>query len=93
MVLLIIYSKPKKCYYYFAVKSMLELCSSKWLKNKKVVINNNNSSFQNSLNDAFNCYNIKTDPERISKVSLFIRQYNWKGMEFLSHHEYRKQFE
>ena len=64
MVLLIIYNKPKKCYYCFAVKSMLELYSSEWLKNKKAVINNNNSSFQNALNDALNCYNIKTDPER-----------------------------
>ena len=93
MVLLIIYSKPKKCYYYFAAKSMLELCSSEWLKNKKAVINNNNSSFQNALNDALNCYNIKTDPERITKIKSFIKQYNWKGIEFPSHQEHRKKFE
>ena len=93
MVLLIIYSKPKKCYYYFAAKSMLELCSSEWLKNKKAVINNNNSSFQNALNDALNCYNIKTDPERVTTIKSFIKQYNWKGIEFLSHQEHRKKLE
>ena len=47
--------------------------------------NNDNNSFQNALNDALNCYNIETDPERISNIEPFIKQYNWKGIKFPSH--------
>ena len=67
--------EAQKCYY-FVVKSMLELYSFEWLKNKKGAINNNNNSFQNALNDAMSCYNIKNDPERISNIEPFIKQYN-----------------
>ena len=82
----------EKCYY-FPVKSILKLYSSEWLKNKKASISNDNNSFQNALNDAFNCYNIESNPERISNIEPFIKQYNWKGIEFTSHKKDWKKFE
>ena len=39
-------------YYYFAVKSKLEIYSSEWLRSKKESINNEDNLFQNGLNDA-----------------------------------------
>ena len=38
-------------YYYFAVKSKLELCSSAWLRSKKESITDEDNCFQNPLND------------------------------------------
>ena len=64
---------------------MLELYSFEWLKNKKAAINNDNNSFQNALNYALSCYNIKNDPERISNTEPFITQNNWKDIKFPSH--------
>ena len=37
----------KKCCY-FTVESLLELYSSKWLKNKKAATNNDDNCFQNA---------------------------------------------
>ena len=76
--------EAEKCYY-FAVKSMLELHSSEWLKNKKATIIHDDNCFQNALTDALNCQNIKTDPERISNIKPFINQYNWKEIYSPSH--------
>ena len=84
--------EAEKCYY-FAVKSMLELHSSEWLKNKKATIIHDDNCFQNALTDALNCQNIKTDPERISNIKPFINQYNWKEINFLSHQKVWKTFE
>ena len=61
-------------YYYFAVKSKLELYSSKWLRNKKESITNENNCFQNALDDALNYQTIKANPERISKLKAYINQ-------------------
>ena len=72
---LMINDRIKKCYY-FAVKSILQLYSSEWLKNKKEAIINGDNCFQNALNDALGCLNIKTDPERISNIEPFVNQYN-----------------
>ena len=69
----------------FCVKRILEVYSSEWLKDKKDAKNNDNNSFQNALNDALNCYNIETNPERISNIEPFIKQYKWKGIKFPSH--------
>ena len=69
----------------FCVKCILEVYSSEWLKDKKDAKNNDNNSFQNALNDALNCYNIETNPERISNIEPFIKQYKWKGIKFPSH--------
>ena len=41
-------------YYYFTVKSKLELYSSEWLRSKKESISNEDNCFQNALNDALN---------------------------------------
>ena len=39
------------------------------------------------------CYNIKNDPERISNIEPFIKQYNWIDIKFSSHQEHWKKFE
>ena len=39
-------------YYYFAVKSKLELYSSEWLRSKKESITNEDNCFQNAPNDS-----------------------------------------
>ena len=39
-------------FYYFTVKSKLELYSSEWLRNKKEAITNKDNRFQKALNDS-----------------------------------------
>ena len=73
--------KAKRCYY-FAVKSLLELNSFKWLRSKKAAITNSNNCFQNALNDALNYQNIERSPQRISKIQPYISKYNWKRIKF-----------
>ena len=80
-------------YYYFAVKSKLELCSSEWLRSKKESITNEDNCFQNALNDSLDYQTIKTHPERISKLKPYINQYNWKDIKFPSDKEDWKKFE
>ena len=46
-------------YYYFEVKSKLELYSSEWLRNKKESITNEDNCFQNALNDSLDHQRIK----------------------------------
>ena len=84
--------EAEKCYY-LAVKSMLELYSSEWLKNKKAAIIDGDNCFHNALTDALNHQNIKTDLERISNIKPFINQYNWKEIDFPSHQKDQKKFE
>ena len=53
--------------------------SPEWLKNKKAPIrseNNDDKCFQYALTVALNYEQIKKDPQRISKIKLFIDQYN-----------------
>ena len=50
-------------YYYFALKSKLELYLSEWLRSKKESITNKNNLFQNALNDALDYQRIKKDPQ------------------------------
>ena len=66
---------------YIAVKNLLELYSSEWLRCKKAAIINGNSDFQNALNEALNYQSIETHPERISKIKPYISKYNLKGIE------------
>ena len=68
--------------YYFAVKNLSEINSLGWLKGKKEAIINNDNSFQNALDEALNYQNIKTNPERISKLKPYINKYNWEGINF-----------
>ena len=49
--------------------------SPKWLKDKKATINpknNDNNCFQYALTAALNYQNIKSNPERISKIELLL---------------------
>ena len=69
-------------YYYFAVKNLSEWNFSGWLTAKKEATINNDNSFQNALDDALNYQNIKTNPERISKLKPYINKYNWEGIDF-----------
>ena len=53
--------------------------SSKWLKHKKVTINPKNKDhkcFKHTVAVALNHEQIKSHPERISKIKAFIHQYN-----------------
>ena len=68
--------EAKNCYYYFAIKKLSEINSLGWLICKKEAIINNNSSFQNVLDDASKYQNIKTNPERMSKLKPYINKYN-----------------
>ena len=71
--------------YYDLNKISLRRCGSyidspQWLKTKKATINpknNNDKCFQYALTVALNYEQIKSHPQRISKVNPFIDQYNW----------------
>ena len=80
-------------YYYFAVKSELELYSSEWFRSKKESITNGNNCFQNALDAALDYQRIKKDPQEISELKPYINQYNWKDIKFPSDKEDWKKFE
>ena len=70
--------------------------SPKWSNNKKVTINlknNDDKRFQYAVTVALNYKNIAKDSQRISKIMLFIDQYNWRGIDFPSHKKNCKKFE
>ena len=53
----------------------------------KITINPKNSDdkcFQYAITVALNYQNIKSNPERISKIKSFIEQYDWKEIDFPS---------
>ena len=88
VILLMINDQTNNCYY-FAVKNMLELNSSGWLRPKKeAIINNNNnntdndSNFQNALDDALNYQTNEKNLKRISKLKVYINNCNWEGTDF-----------
>ena len=59
--------------------------SPEWIKNNKATINpggNDDNCFQYALTIALNHKQIKSHPERISKIKPFIDQYNWKEIDF-----------
>ena len=56
-------------FYYFAVKSKLELYSSEWLRNKKESITNGDNCFQNALNDSLDYQTIINTPRENIKTS------------------------
>ena len=65
-------------------------------KNKGMTINpknKDNKCFQYTIIAALNHENIKDHPERISKIKLFINNYNWKDIEFPSHSKDWRKFE
>ena len=92
VILLMINDEANNCYY-FAVKSLSELNSLRWLRGKKEAIINGDNDFQNALDDALNYQTIEKDPQRISKLKPYINKYNWEGIEFLSGPKNRIKFE
>ena len=80
-------------YYYFAVKSKLELYSSEWLRSKKESVTNEDNCFQKALNDSLDYQSIKKDPQKILKFRPYINQYNWKDIKFPSDKEDWRKFE
>ena len=66
------------------------------MKKKKATINSKNNDdkcFQYPIAVALNYEQIKSHPERISKVKPFINQYNWKEINFPSHKKDCKKFQ
>ena len=62
--------------------------SPDWIKNKKATINpknKDNECFKYATTAALNHEKIAKDLQRISKIKLFIDNYNWKDIEFPSH--------
>ena len=71
--------------------------SPEWIKNKRVTINpqntEDNNCFQYAIATALNHQNIDHHPERISRLTPFINNYNWKYIEFPSHSKDWRKFE
>ena len=80
-------------FYYFAVKSKLELYSSEWLRSEKESITNGDNCFQNALNDALDYQRIKKGHQEISQIKPYINQYNWEEIEFPAGPKDWKKFE
>ena len=80
-------------YYYFTVKSKLELYWSAWLRSKNESVTKEDNCFQNALNDSLDYQKVKKDLQKISKLKPYINQYNWKDKKFLSDKENCKKFE
>ena len=81
VIVLMINDEANNCYY-FAVKNLSELNSLGWLRGQKEEIIDGDADFEDALDDALNYQNIKTNPERISKLKPYINKYNWKGIDF-----------
>ena len=59
--------------------------SPKWLKDKKSTINQKNNDykcFQYATTLALNFNKTNKDPQRISKIKPFIKNYNWNDINF-----------
>ena len=71
--------------------------SPEWLHNKGVTINlkntKGNNYFQYVITAVLNYQNIDHQPERISKLKPFIKNYNLKDIEFPSHLKDWRKFE
>ena len=71
--------------------------SPKWLKNKKATINPKNydddNCLQYAVTVALDHQNIGKNPQRISKIKSFIKNYNWEETDFPSHSKYWKELE
>ena len=62
--------------------------SPDWMKSKKVTINpinkKVNKCFRYAVTITLNHEEIKKDPQRITKIKLFVSKYNWEGINFPS---------
>ena len=66
------------------------------VKKQKATINpknNDDKCFQYVISVALNYQNIEKDPQRITKIKLFIDQYDWSEIDFPSHSKGWKKFE
>ena len=88
--------------YYNLNKVSLSRCGSyidspKWLKNKKATTNPQNKKddkcYLYALTVALNYENIKKYPQRILKIKPFIKQCDWKEIDFSSQSKDWKKFE
>ena len=86
-----------KCHKINPNRSGSYIDSPDWIKSKKTTINlinkKHNECFQYNVAVALNFQKIKKDPQRITKIKLFINKYNWEGINFLSEKDDWKQFE
>ena len=89
-------------FYYILHKARLRrdksyIKSPEQLENNRATINPQNKKddkcFQYAVTAELNHQNIERDPQRMSKIRLFINQYNWKGIESPPHQEDWKKFE
>ena len=73
------------------------LDSPDWIKNKKATINlinkKDNKCFQYDVTVVLIYEERKKDPQRITKIKLFINKYNWEGINFPSEKGDWKKFE
>ena len=71
--------------------------SPDWLRNKGATINSKNTEdnecFKYAIIVALHHQEIRRNPQRISKLTPFIDNYNWKDIEFLSHSKDWRKFE
>ena len=71
--------------------------SPEWLKNKQATINpitkKDDKCFQYAISTALNYQNIKHNPERITKIKLFVNKYDWNGIDFPLHKRIWNKFE
>ena len=70
--------------------------SPKWLKNRKTTRNTKNNDdkhFQHPITAALNYEQIKNHPKGISKIKLFIEQYNLSEIDFPSNKKDSKIFD
>ena len=70
--------------------------SAKWIKDKKSTINPKNNHykcFQYALTVVLNYNKTNKNPQRVSKIKLFIDQYNWNDIDFPSTSKDLKKFE
>ena len=61
--------------------------SAKWIKDKKSTINPKNNDykcFQYAVTVALNHDKINNNPQRVSKIKPFVKQYNWNNIDFPS---------
>ena len=79
--------------YYQLQKISLNRNGSSYMDSTINPINNDNNCFQYALKIALNYQNIKSDPEKVSNIRLFIDPYNWKEIDFPSERGDLKKFE
>ena len=86
-----------KCYKINVNRGGSYIDSPDWIENKKATINpinkKDNKCFQYAVTVALNYEEIKKDPQRITKIKLFINKYNWEGINYPSEKNDWKKFE